>query len=63
MFADVPYRGTARAQTKAVTYKIDRALFYKVAEEFPELAAAAIKVVNEKLDATLADLRAVQRDI
>ena len=56
-------RGLARARGASELVKISRELFYKVAEEFPDLAQAAIKSVNDKLDATLADLRAAQRDL
>lgn len=63
MFAGVPYRGTAIALTPVVLLKISKELFYRVAEEFPDLAIEAIQTVNAKLDATLADLRLVQRDL
>jgi len=63
MFAGVPYRGTATALATVVVLKISKDLFYRVAEEFPDLAIEAIQAVNEKLDATLADLRLVQRDL
>ncbi len=63
MFAGVAYRGTATAISPVVTLKISKDLFYRVAEEFPDLAAEAMRTVSEKLDATLADLRLVQRDL
>lgn len=63
MFAGVPYRGTATALSAVVALKISKDLFYRVAEEFPDLAIEAIQAVNEKLDATLSDLRIVQRDL
>lgn len=63
MFAGVPYRGMASAMTPVVVLKISKELFYRVAEEFPDLAIEAIQAVNAKLDATLADLRRVQRDL
>ena len=63
MFAAIPYRGTATAQSPVVALKISKELFYRVAEEFPELAAEAMRTVNDKLDATLSDLRLVQRDL
>jgi CRP-like cAMP-binding protein len=63
MFAPVPYRGTAKAQGRTQVLKISRTLFYKVAEEFPDLAVEAVKSVNEKLNHTLADLRTAQRNL
>jgi CRP-like cAMP-binding protein len=63
MFASVPYRGTATAMSPVVALKISKDLFYRVAEEFPDLAVEAMRTVNDKLDATLADLRLVQRDL
>lgn len=63
MFAAIPYRGTATAQSPVVALKISKELFYRVAEEFPDLAAEAMRTVNDKLDATLSDLRLVQRDL
>ena len=46
-----------------VALKITKELFYRVAEEFPDLAVEAMRTVNDKLDATLADLRLVQREL
>ena len=63
MFAGVPHRGTATAMSPVVTLKISKELFYRVAEEFPDLASEAIRTVSQKLDATLSDLRLVQRDL
>lgn len=63
MFAGLAYRGTATAQTPVVALKISKELFYRVAEEFPDLASEAMRTVSEKLDATLADLRLVQRHL
>lgn len=63
MFASVPYRGTATAKEPVVALKISKELFYRVAEEFPDLAVEAMRAVNDKLDATLADLRLVQREL
>ncbi len=63
MFADVPYRGTAHTENGAEVLKISRQLFYRVAEEFPDLAVEAIKSVNEKLNSTLTDLSRVRRDL
>ena len=63
MFASAPYRGTATAISPVMALKISQELFYRVAEEFPDLAVEAIRTVNEKLDATLSDLRLVQRDL
>ena len=63
MFAGVDHRGTAKALAPVVALKISKELFYRVAEEFPDLAVEAIRAVNEKLDATLSDLRLVQRDL
>jgi len=63
MFASVPYRGTASALSPVMALKITKELFYRVAEEFPDLATEALRTVSEKLDATLADLRLAQRDL
>src|SRR5690606_5740074 len=50
MFADVPYRGTAKASERTTVLRIGRDLFYKLAEEFPDLAVEAMRSVNEKLN-------------
>jgi len=63
MFAEIPHRSTARATSNVEAFKISRELFYRVAEEFPDLAAHAIRAVNEKLNATLSDLGRVARDM
>lgn len=61
MFAGVPHRGTAIALFDVEAMKISKELFYRVAEEFPDLAAAAVRAVSKKLDATLTDLNIIQR--
>ena len=61
MFAGVPHRGTATAIFDVEAMKISKELFYRVAEEFPDLAVAAVRAVSRKLDATLTDLSIIQR--
>ena len=63
MFAGVPHRGTATAVSNVEAMKISKELFYRVAEEFPDLAIEAIRAVSKKLDATLSDLNIVQRQL
>lgn len=60
MIGMVPYAVTATAVTLVVTARIDRALFLRVAEAYPDFGAAVFKAMVRKLDGSLQDLNAVR---
>ena len=60
MIGKVPYSVTAIALEPAVTARIDRKLFLRVAEAYPDFAAAVFKALAGRLEGSLQDLNAVQ---
>ena len=50
------YSVTARAAGKVATARIDRDLFMRVAQEFPEFGAAVFRKLARKLDHSVKDL-------
>ncbi len=63
MLADVPYAATAVATSNVAALRIGKQLFYKVAEEFPEVAEHALKIIDGRIDTALAELRIVQKSL
>ncbi len=60
MVGTVPYAVTATALTMVVTARIDRALFFRVAEAYPDFGSAVFKAMVRRLDGSLQDLNAVK---
>jgi CRP/FNR family transcriptional regulator, cyclic AMP receptor protein len=60
MIGDVAYSVTARASEALTASRIDRALFMRVAEEYPEFGAAVFNALSRKLDASMGGLGHVQ---
>lgn len=56
MIGGSPYSVTARAIDTVATARIDRELFLRVAEEFPDFAAAVFRSLALKLDLSVQDL-------
>ena len=56
MIGDSPYALTARAAEPLASARIDRALFMRLAREYPEFGAAVYRALARKLDGSLDDL-------
>ena len=61
MIAGLPYSISAIAATPVVAARVPRALFMRVAEEFPEFGAKVFAAMARKLDGSVNDLLTVQR--
>lgn len=60
MIGGIAYSVTARARTAVTAARIDRNLFMRVAEEYPEFGKAVYRTLGGKLDSSVADLLSVQ---
>lgn len=60
MIGNTQYSLTAVAETPVSTARIDRALFLRVANEYPEFGAAVVKALSEKLGTSTRELDAVR---
>ena len=56
MIGASPYSITARAADEVATARIDRELFMRVAQEFPEFGNAVFRTLARKLDLSVKDL-------
>jgi CRP-like cAMP-binding protein len=56
MIGGSPYSLTARAINTVSTARIDRELFLRVAQEFPEFGTAVMRALARKLELSLQDL-------
>lgn len=56
MIGGSPYSITARATEAVATARIDRELFLRVAQEFPEFGAAVLRSLARKLEQSVADI-------
>jgi CRP/FNR family transcriptional regulator, cyclic AMP receptor protein len=56
MIGDSPYTVTARASEATATARIDRALFMRVANEYPEFGVAVFKALAVKLGTAMDEL-------
>jgi CRP-like cAMP-binding protein len=56
MIGASPYSITARAADAVSTVRIDRELFLRVAQEFPEFGTAVFRTLAQKLDLSVRDL-------
>lgn len=55
MIADRPYSISAVARSPVQAVLIDRALFMRVAEEYPEFGARVFRAIAKRLDGSMAD--------
>jgi CRP/FNR family transcriptional regulator, cyclic AMP receptor protein len=55
MIGEVPYSLTVRAREPVTTARIDRALFLRVAGEYPEFGQAVLQALGDKLSNTIRD--------
>lgn len=60
MIGSTQYSLTAVAETPISTARIDRALFLRVANEYPEFGASVVKALSEKLGTSTRELEAVR---
>lgn len=60
MIGQLPYSLTAVAKSAVSTAQINRALFIRVADEYPEFAAAVFRAVARKLDDSMSGLLGAQ---
>ena len=56
MIGGSPYSITARAADTVATARIDRELFLRVAQEFPEFGTAVLRSLARKLELSVQDL-------
>jgi CRP-like cAMP-binding protein len=56
MIGGSPYSITARALDQVSTARIDRDLFLRVAQEFPEFGTAVMRALSRKIEHSLQDL-------
>lgn len=56
MIGGSAYSITARAADEVVTVRIDRDLFLRVAQEFPEFGAAVLRTLAQRLELSVRDL-------
>ena len=63
MLCGQPYSATIKAKSRLEALKITKELFFRVIEEFPEMAMEVMTVVNRRLDSTLLDLADVHRKL
>jgi CRP/FNR family transcriptional regulator, cyclic AMP receptor protein len=56
MIADRPYSITATARAAVQSVLIDRQLFMRVAEEYPEFGSRVYRAIAKRLDGSMADL-------
>jgi len=55
MIADRAYSVSATARTQVQAVLIDRTLFMRVAEEYPEFGARVFRSISRRLDSSIAD--------
>ena len=60
MVGGVPYAVTATAVTTVATARIDRELFLRVADAYPDFGAAVFQAMARRLDGSLQELNAVK---
>jgi len=61
MIGDVPYAVTARATEPMTAARIDRGLFMRLANEYPEFGTAVFTSLARRLDASMQDLGLARR--
>ena len=61
MIGNTAYSLTARASEPLSTARIERALFMRVAQEFPDFGAAVFNALARKLDLSVTDLDLARR--
>lgn len=60
MIGDLPYAVTARAGDAVSAARIDRGLFMRVANEYPEFGHSVFAALSRKLEGAVGDLSRVQ---
>ncbi len=63
MLSDQSYAASVRATSDVEALRITRELFFRVIDEFPEMAREVMEVVSRRLDGTLDDLNRVRQDL
>ena len=63
MLSDQNYAASVRATSDVEALRITRELFFRVIDEFPEMAREVMEVVSRRLDGTLDDLNRVRHDL
>jgi CRP-like cAMP-binding protein len=61
MIGQVPYSITAIAASEVAAARIDRPLFLRVAEAYPEFGVTVFRAMARKLEASLKDLNGVRQ--
>ena len=63
MLSDQNYAASVRATSEIEALRITRELFFRVIDEFPEMAREVMEVVSRRLDGTLADLNVISHNL
>lgn len=58
ILCDVPRTATVTAKTELVTLRIAKDLFFRLINDFPQIAIEIMRVLAQRLERTTADLRA-----
>lgn len=61
MLGSQPYAATVKATTRLEAIKITKDLFFRVIDEFPDMAVEVFRVINSRLTGTLNDLHRVRQ--
>ncbi len=56
ILCDVPRTATVKAMSKVVALRISKDLFFRLVEEFPQMAVEIMRVLAHRLEATTAQL-------
>ena len=57
ILCDVPRTATVQAESKVVALRISKDLFFRLVEEFPQMAVEIMRELAHRLEATTAQLR------
>ncbi len=57
ILCDVPRTATVKAESKVVALRISKDLFFRLVEEFPQMAVEIMRELAHRLEATTAQLR------
>ncbi len=60
MLGGQPYAATVRATSRLEALKISKELFFRVIDEFPDMAVEVRRVINNRLTGTLNDLSKIK---
>lgn len=63
ILCDVPRTATITAATELTTLRISKDLFFRLVNEFPQMAVEMMRVLAQRLEKTTADLTAARNEL